>query len=208
MGRPFCVGLTGGIASGKSAAADLFAALGAEVIDTDRIARELTQPGGAALGAIVAAFGADVLDAGGALDRRAMRVRVFTDADARRRLESILHPLIRDEAQRRVAASTAAYVVLVVPLLVESGQYDDLCDRVLVVDSDPETQVARASVRDDSPPDQVRAILAAQTSRATRLARADDVIDNDGNLGQLAPQVERLHAKYLRLAASHASRVQ
>lgn len=208
MGRPYCVGLTGGIASGKSAAADLFAALGAEVVDTDRIARDLTQPGGAALGAIVVAFGADILDAGGALDRPAMRARVFAEADARRRLEAILHPLIRDEARRRVAVSTAPYVVLVVPLLVESGQYDDLCDRVLVVDSDPETQVARACVRDNTSVDQVRAILAAQASRAARLARADDVIGNDGNLGQLARQVERLHAKYLRLAASHASRVQ
>lgn len=201
MTRPFCVGLTGGIASGKSAAADMFASLGAEVVDTDRIARELTLPGGAALDAIVAAFGAAVLDADGALNRRAMRARVFADAQARQRLEAILHPLIRAEAQRRVTASTAPYVVLVVPLLVESGQYDSLCDRVLVVDSDPEAQVARASLRDQTPPDQVRAILAAQASRAARLARADDVVNNDGDLEHLAKQVARLHPRYLRLAA-------
>jgi dephospho-CoA kinase len=200
MTRPFCVGLTGGIASGKSAAAEMFASLGAEVVDTDRIARELTLPGGAALDAIVADFGAAVLDADGALNRRAMRARVFADAQARQRLEAILHPLIRAEAQRRVTASEAPYVVLVVPLLVESGQYDGLCDRVLVVDSDPEAQVARASLRDQTPPEQVRAILAAQASRAVRLARADDVVNNDGDLEHLAKQVARLHPRYLRLA--------
>lgn len=201
MTQPYCVGLTGGIASGKSAAAERFAELGAEVVDTDRIARELTQPGGAALGAIVDAFGAEALDPAGALDRRAMRARVFADADARQRLEAILHPLIRAEAQRRVAASTAPYVILVVPLLVESGQYDSLCDRVLVVDCDPEAQVARASVRDRMSADQACAILAVQASRAVRLARADDVIHNDADLARLASQVARLHQRYLQQAA-------
>lgn len=207
MMRSFCVGLTGGIASGKSAAADLFAALGAEVVDTDRIARDLTGPGGAALGDIVAAFGPQVLDAWGGLDRRAMRARVFAQTEDRRRLEAILHPLIRAEARRRVEASTTAYVLLVVPLLVETGQYDELCDRVLVVDCEPEAQVRRASARDHTEPERIRAILAAQADRAARLARADDVINNNGNLDQLARQVDELHRKYLELAASQGNPV-
>lgn len=200
MTRPFCVGLTGGIASGKSAVASMFAELGAGVVDTDRIAHGLTRPGGAAMPAILAEFGADCLDAAGALDRQAMRARVFGDALARRRLEAILHPLIRAEAVRQVAAAVEPYVILVVPLLVESGQYGELCDRILVVDSDPEAQVRRAASRDGVDAGQVRAILAAQASREARLALADDVIDNNGDLEALRGKVGLLHGKYRVLA--------
>lgn len=202
MNRPFCVGLTGGIASGKSTVAKRFAESGAGVVDTDRIAHDLTRPGGEALPSIAAVFGADCLDETGALDRKAMRAKVFADPQARRRLEAILHPLIRTEAARRVAAAREPYVILVVPLLVESGQYGDLCDRILVVDCDPEIQVRRASARDGADTGQVRAILAAQAGRDARLAHADDVIDNNDDEDALDERVRHLHANYLALAES------
>ncbi|HRH81466.1 MAG TPA: dephospho-CoA kinase [Thiobacillaceae bacterium] len=202
MNRPFCVGLTGGIASGKSTVAKRFAESGAGVVDTDRIAHDLTRPGGEALPSIAAVFGAHCLDETGALDRKAMRAKVFADPQARRRLEAILHPLIRTEAARRVAAAREPYVILVVPLLVESGQYGDLCDRILVVDCDPEIQVRRASARDGADTGQVRAILAAQAGRDARLAHADDVIDNNDDEDALDERVRHLHANYLALAES------
>lgn len=197
----YVVGLTGGIGSGKSAAADLFAALGAGMVDTDVIARELTGPGGAAMPAIAAAFGPGVIGSDGALDRTAMRRRAFADAAARKRLEAILHPLIRAESDRRSRASPAPYVVLVVPLLVESGSYRERCDRVCVVDCSEATQVARVQARSGLTQAEVRAIMATQASREERLAAADDVIDNEGALAALAPQVEALHREYLRRAA-------
>jgi len=195
--RPYVVGLTGGIGSGKSTVADLFVAHGAALVDTDAIAHELTGPGGGAMAAIRAAFGDGVVDARGALDRVAMRRLVFTDVAARQRLEAILHPLIREESARRCAAAEAPYVILAVPLLVESGTYRERVDRVLVVDCAEAAQIARVMARSGLEEAQARAILAAQASRAERLAVADDVVDNGGAPTALPPQVARLHQEYL-----------
>jgi dephospho-CoA kinase len=192
----YIVGLTGGIGSGKSAVADLFAAQGAPVVDTDAIAHSLTGSGGAAMSAIRAEFGDRVTSADGALDRAAMRGIVFADPSARKRLEAILHPMIRAESERQVAtgAARAPYVILMVPLLVESGDYRKRVDRIAVVDCAEATQIARVMSRNNLPRDEVERILAAQASRAERLAAADDVIDNDGELADAAaPQIERLH---------------
>ncbi len=197
----FLVGLTGGIGSGKSAASSLFESLGAAVVDTDVIAHELTAPGGAAIESIRNAFGDEVIDARGALDRAAVRRKVFADASAKARLEAILHPMIRAEADRRSAAARAPYVVLVVPLLVESGGYRSRVRRVAVVDCPEEVQVARVMTRSGLSAEEARAIMAAQVSREQRLAVADDVIDNGGDLAALRPQVEALHRRYLEMAA-------
>ncbi|MBI3374761.1 MAG: dephospho-CoA kinase [Betaproteobacteria bacterium] len=201
----FVVGLTGGIGSGKSRAADAFAALGAEVVDTDAIAHQLTAPGGAALGAIVETFGAEALGADGAMDRSRMRERVFRDPAARQQLEAILHPMIRIESQRRVAAARAPYVVLVVPLLVESPGYRDRVKRVLVVDCPEEQQLGRVGTRSNLAPAEVRRIIATQVPRARRLAAADDVIDNSGDIEALEAQVLGLHRRYLELARAAQS---
>lgn len=201
MTRPFCVGLTGGIASGKSLAASRFAELGAEVVDTDRIARRLTAPGGAALPAIETAFGSSAVNPDGGLDRAGMRRRAFSDPQARRRLEAILHPLILAEARRETEASQASYVLLVVPLLVETGTaYRDLVDRILVVDCDEAEQLRRLTARDGLDADSARAMLAAQAARTERLRQADDVLDNRGTADDLLRQVAALHARYLELA--------
>lgn len=200
----FCVGLTGGIGSGKSSAADCFALLGAAVVDTDAISHELTRPGGAAIGKLRAEFGDECLSADGALDRAAMRRRVFGDPDARRRLEAVLHPLIRETALTRVAAAQAPYVVVVVPLLLETGAYRAIIQRVLVVDCDEATQVRRTMARSGLSEQDVRAIMATQLPRAVRLARADDVIRNDGDLEALRRQAAALHAQYLALASAAA----
>lgn len=200
----FVVGLTGGIGSGKSTVAGLFVERGAALVDTDLIAHEFTGTGGAAMPAIVAAFGEEVRTAGGALDRAAMRARVFADPAARARLEGILHPPIRAEAERRCLAAFAQgapYVILAVPLLVESGAYAGRCNRILVVDCAEATQVARVMARSGLAADEAHAILAAQASRRTRLDAADDVIDNDGPASALPAQVERLHRAYLEFAA-------
>lgn len=196
------VGLTGGIGSGKSAVGDLFAARGVAVIDTDAIAHALTAPDGSAMPAIRAEFGDGVVNAERALDRAAMRAIVFNDASARKRLEAILHPLIRSESERQLAAAAerAPYAIFMVPLLVESGDYRTRVDRVLVVDCSEATQIARVMRRNGLAREEVERILAAQASRAQRLAAADDVIDNDGDLAALAPQVERLHVNYLASA--------
>jgi len=198
---PFAVGLTGGIGSGKTTVAELFAELGAGVIDTDEIARTLTGPGKAALGEIARRFGPEYLTADGALDRARMRKLAFEDARAKKDLESILHPLIRCEAERRVANSTAAYVILVVPLLFESGAYQTLVRRVLVVDSDQETRIERVRGRNNLSREEILAIMAAQVGQAERLRRANDVIRNDGDIAALGEQVAALHRKYLDLAA-------
>ena len=195
----FVVGLTGGIGSGKSAAADEFAALGATVVDTDVIAHELTGKGGAALGEIERIFGNDFI-AGGAMDRKRMRERVFADPAAKRALEGVLHPLIREEAARRSAAASGPYVIHVVPLLVESPDYRRRVDRVLVVDCAEETQVERVRARSGLSAHEVRAIMRTQASRAARLAAADDVIDNSGPRDALRKQVAALHQKYLQFA--------
>ena len=200
MNRPLVVGLTGGIGSGKSYAAELFRARGAAIVDTDVIARELTAPGGAAMTAIRAAFGGTVIDAQGALDRAAMRELAFADPAQRKGLEAILHPLIRAESAARVAAAEAPYILLVVPLLVESGTYRDRVARVLVVDCREQTQVDRVVARSGLTPQAVRAIMAAQATRAERLAAADDVIDNDGDVDALRRQVATLDVAYRRLA--------
>jgi dephospho-CoA kinase len=199
---PFVIGLTGGIGSGKSAAADEFARLGATLVDTDAIAHALTAPGGAAIDAVRALFGDGAIDASGAMDRAQVRARVFADPDARRRLEAVLHPLIRRESAARVRAARGAYVVLVVPLLIESPDYRARVDRVLVVDCPVELQVARVAARSGLGEDEVQRIIAAQVSRDARLAAADDVIDNSGTLESLRDQVRRLHAQYLARAAS------
>jgi dephospho-CoA kinase len=197
----FIVGLTGGIGSGKSAAATLFGELGAAVVDTDAIAHELTAPGGAAIAPIRSVFGDEVVAASGALDRAAMRRKVFADAHSKARLEAILHPMIRAEADRRSAAARAPYVVLVVPLLVESGSNSSRVQRVVVVDCPEEVQVARVMSRSGLSAEEARAIMAAQVGREKRLAAADDVIDNGGELAALRPQVEALHRQYLEMAA-------
>lgn len=210
METPFIVGLTGGIGSGKSAAADAFALLGAAIVDTDAIAHALTGPGGAAIAAIAEAFGQDVIAADGRLDRAAMRGKVFADPEARRRLESILHPLIRAESDRQcreAAAAGAPYVMLVVPLLIESGSYRRRADRIAVVDCREETQVARVMARSGLAADEVRRIMAAQASRADRLAAADDVIDNEADRASLALRVAELDRRYRNLAAKKPASV-
>lgn len=194
--RPFVVGLTGGIGSGKSTVADLFAARGVTVVDTDAIAHELTAPGGEAIAAIRAAFGPSVIRADGALDRDAMRARAFDDAEARRRLEAILHPMIRDESLRRIRTATSAYVIHVVPLLVESGGRAGRYDRVLVVDCPVEVQIERVGKRSGLDRQRIESILATQASREARLQAADDVIENGGAPEGLERQVEVLHRRY------------
>lgn len=197
----FKVGLTGGIGSGKSTVADCFASHGVPVIDTDVIARDLTAPGGAALEEIRAAFGDEVLRVDGTLDRAALRRRVFADSAPRRQLEAILHPRIRQAVEERLATSSAPYALIVIPLLVETGGYQDLLDRVLVVDCPEDVQIARVIARSGLTPDAVRAILAAQAGRAERLAAADDIIVNTGAPEALHAEVAALHQRYQALAA-------
>ena len=196
----FVVGLTGGIGSGKSAAADEFAALGASVVDTDVIAHELTEKGGAAMTAIEKLFGPDAVSADGSMDRRKVRERVFADPAAKRRLEALLHPMIREESARRIVAATGPYVVHVVPLLIESPDYRRRVDRVLVVDCPEHTQIARVRARSGLSESEVRAIMRTQVTRAERVAAADDVIDNGGSRESLRKQVAALHQKYLQFA--------
>jgi dephospho-CoA kinase len=201
----FVVGLTGGIGSGKSAAADEFARLGATVVDTDAIAHELTAPGGTALPRIKALFGTAFMRPDGAMDRAAMRSRVFSDPAAKRSLEGLLHPMIREESARRIAAATGPYAVHVVPLLIESGDYRGRVDRVLVVDCPESLQLERVRARSGIPEDEIRAIMAQQAPRAARLAAADDVVDNAGSLDGLARQVAALDARYREMAATSAA---
>jgi len=198
----FTVGLTGGIGSGKSTVADCFAAHGVPVIDTDVIARDLTAPGGATLDAIRAVFGETVMQADGTLDRAALRRRVFADSAARRQLEAILHPRIRQRVRRTLATLTAPYALIVIPLLVETGGYRDVLDRVLVVDCPEDVRIARVMARSGLTHDEVKAILAAQAGRAERLAAADDIIVNTATLAALRAEVAALHQRYLALAAA------
>jgi len=200
MRLPFCIGLTGGVGSGKTSAARIFQELGAAVVDTDEIAHDLTRPGGAAVAAIRSEFGADYVAADGGLDRAKMRRLVFADAVARKKLEAILHPLIRKDSQARIAAAQQPYVLVVVPLLLETGAYRELIGRVLVIDCDEERQIARAMKRSALSSDEVRAIMAAQLPRAKRLAAADDVLHNDADLEALRRQAEALHERYVTLA--------
>lgn len=194
------VALTGGIGSGKSSASELFAALGIPVVDADAVSHALTAPGGEALPDIAAAFGADLIDTAGVLDRAALRERVFADADARRRLEAILHPRIRARMLAEVGSATGPYVILAIPLLFETGQHA-LADRVLVVDLPEPMQIERVMARSGLSAAEVQRIIASQVPRAERLAGADDIIDNSGPPQALRPQVERLHRRYLDLAS-------
>lgn len=189
------IGLTGGIGSGKSTVAALFAQHGAPVIDTDEISRALTAPGQPAVAAILRAFGPAVQDAAGALDRAALRDLVFRDRSKRRLLEHILHPLIRREVERRLEGLHAPYVVIVAPLLIESG-FTDLVDRILVVDAKEEDQIRRVQQRSGLTEPEIRRILAAQLGRQARLAHADDVIVNDADMAHLAQAVQRLDQAY------------
>ena len=193
----FAVGLTGGIGCGKSTVADMFADLGATLVDTDAIAHTLTAPGGAAMAALVDAFGPAFATPDGALDRARMRALAFSDPAAKLRLEAILHPRIRDAALAAAAAATGSYVMFVVPLLIESGTWRARVTRVLAIDCPEEVQVARVMARNGFTEQQVRAIMATQITRAERLAAADDVITNNGDRAALAPQIARLHAQYL-----------
>jgi len=195
------VALTGGIGSGKSTVAERFAALGVMVTDADAISHQLTGPGGAALAAIRAVFGARMIDATGALDRARMRQQVFTDPAARRRLEGILHPMIRTRMLAETEACRAPYALLMIPLLLETGQ-QSLVDRILVVDLPEALQIARVRERSGLTQEQIERIIASQVSRAERLAAADDLIDNSGDPHGLNPQIAQLHQTYLGLAAS------
>lgn len=197
-----CVGLTGGIGSGKTSVSRLFAELGAGVVDTDEISHELTAPDGAAMAAIRLAFGDELVTADGALNRAAMRVLIFADSIAKARLETILHPMIQARALMAIAQSSAPYTVLVVPLLLETGSYQEVVKQVLVVDCDERLQIARTMQRAALTEEQVRAIMASQLPRKVRLAGADDIIVNNGGLDDLRQQVQTLHQAYLALAKS------
>ncbi|WP_334153682.1 dephospho-CoA kinase [Tepidimonas sp.] len=192
MGAPLRIGLTGGIGSGKSTVSAMLAALGATVVDADAISRASTAAGGAAIEQIRQAFGDAFITPAGALDRDRMRARVFSDADAKAQLEAIVHPLVRAEIDRRIAACTADAIVLDLPLLIESAAWRQRCDRVWVVDCAPQTQIRRVMARNGWPREQVLAVLAQQASRAQRLAAADVVIDNDDvDLDTLRERVRR-----------------
>jgi dephospho-CoA kinase len=198
---PLIVGLTGGIASGKSAVADLFAALGVPVLDTDEIAREVVAPGSAGLARVVERFGPGVLDDSGALDRAALRARVFADEQDRRDLEAIIHPLVIETLSHRAAAAGGPYQIHVVPLLVETGLAERM-DRVLVVDCEPTVQLERLLHRDGGDRAQAERILAAQANREQRLAAAHDVIANLSTLAALGPLVRQMDGFYRRLVAT------
>jgi dephospho-CoA kinase len=195
------IGLTGGIASGKSTVAQRFVELGVPVIDADESARFVVAPGQPGLADLTKRFGPGILTADGELDRRALRNLVFADPQLRRDLEAILHPLIRADMERRAGAAAGPYLVMAIPLLVEGGKPDRV-DRILVVDVDEDVQLRRVMTRDSTTREQARAILAAQASRAVRLKAANDVIVNSGAVSELRQAVDALHERYLRLAAT------
>lgn len=199
----FAVGLTGGIGSGKSTVADLFAAHGVPLVDTDLIAHRITAPHGIAMPQIAAEFGDSFVAADGSLDRARMRTLVFSDDGARKRLEGITHPLIRAETEREQREAQGPYVIIVVPLLVESGSWKTRVNRVLTVDCSVETQISRVMSRNGFSREQVLAIIARQATREARLAAADDIIDNDNApVNALKAQVEAQHRVYLSLAGA------
>ena len=199
------IGVTGGIGSGKTTVANLFAALGVPVIDADDLARKVVAPGQAAYEAIVQRFGTSVLSKSGELDRRRLREQVFSDPDSRVELEAIVHPRVYAEIEQQLNKLSCAYAVVVVPLLIETGA-TSLVDRVLVVDASEDTQIQRASRRDGTTPDTIRRILAVQSDRESRLAAADDIIENDGSEQSLEQSVSAVHRRYLDLAARIASK--
>ncbi|MBI3779161.1 MAG: dephospho-CoA kinase [Gammaproteobacteria bacterium] len=195
------IGLTGGIGSGKSTVAALLTTRGVPVIDTDEIAHRLTEPGQAAFDEIVRVFGEEILDSNHRIDRNRLRERVFENAAERQRLEAILHPRIREVIREKLAALHAPYCVVVVPLLIESG-FTDLVDRVLVVDAPEAAQIQRTAARSGLTEPEIRKILSAQATRAQRLQKADDVIENNADRRHLEKEVERLHQWYLSLATN------
>ena len=205
MARAFRVGLTGGIACGKSTVANLFAALGVSIVDTDLLAREVVAPGSPLLPRIAEHFGGGVLQKDGSLDRAALRERVFTNPAERQWLESVTHPAIRALTDARCETATGSYVIVAIPLLVET-QGAKRFERVLVVDCEPALQLARLQARDGMTRAQAERMLAAQATREQRLAVADDVVRNDGDLATLRIQVERLHRQYSQLASAQADR--
>ena len=198
----FKLGLTGGIGSGKTHVANLLASWGATVIDTDLIAHQLTAPGGGAIDSIRERFGSELIDASGALDRSRMRELVFADVARRKELEGILHPRIADEVLKQAREATGMYAVFVVPLLIESGRWRDRIDRLCVVDCEEETQIARVQARSAIPVETIRRIMAAQVTRAERIAAADDIISNMATttLAELEKQVLVLHKAWCNLA--------
>ncbi len=198
MGAVPRIALTGGIASGKSTVAQLFTALGAKLIDTDQIARDIVAPPSLVLDQIVARFGPAVLNPAGNLDRSRLRSIVFNDSSARKDLEALTHPAIRAEVARQSASLGGPYQIIAVPLLAETGTRSDY-DRVLVVDTDPQRQILRLMQRDGCDENAARRMLAAQASRAERRSIADDIIENNGEIPALAAQVEALHRRYLDL---------
>jgi len=204
----FSVGLTGGIGSGKSAVATLLGELGASIIDTDAISHSLTAAGGAAMPEIATLFGSKYLTSDGALDRTAMRELVFSDQAARRKLESVLHPLIAQKTLAEANQASGLYVIFVVPLLVESGRWKDRVDRILVVDCSETLQIERVTRRNNLTAAQVQAIMATQVSRTQRLAAANDVVVNETSMEALRIEVERLHESYLKLAREKQSQPQ
>lgn len=203
MSKPWILGLTGGIGSGKSAAAQHFIDLGVHLVDADHAARWVVEPGRPALAQIAERFGEQVLQADGSLDRAALRQRVFQDAEQRRWLESLLHPLIFQEINQYLARAESPYAILVSPLLVESGQHR-MTQRVLVVDAPEHLQLSRSMSRDGASEEQIRAILKAQSDREERLSHAHDVLVNDRDMAWLQQEVERLHHFYLTLRGGQA----
>ena len=204
MSRPFVVGLTGGIGSGKSVVGRAFAALGVEIADADEVAHAVSAKGAPGHELVAAAFGPSAVGPDGELDRAWLRQRVFTDPDARARLEGMLHPLIAASLDAAIAGWHGPYGLLMVPLLLERGRVNERVARVLVVDCPEDDQVRRTAARSGLAPAEVRAIMATQLSRAARLALADDVIDNGGSLADIPPQVARLHDFYRECAAAQA----
>ncbi len=205
MSNPFVVGLTGGIGSGKSAVSHLFAELGIDVVDADVVAREVVEPGTPALIAIAGRFGETILTENGSLNRPALRKRVFENEDDKNWLNALLHPAIRTEMQKQLKNATSPYVIFSVPLLIENG-LDSLADRVLVVDCSEDTQLERATLRDGSNIETIKSIMASQATRQQRLAKAQDVIDNNGELSALPDQVKSLHQQYMQQSAQKTGR--
>jgi len=203
--KNFSIGLTGGIGSGKTLVANMFADLGASVVDADEVARNLTAPGGEGIGPIRKEFGSQFIRPDGAMNRAMMREHVFSDARERLKLEAILHPLIRDVSLRQAQEAKGDYVIFVNPLLVELPIWRGMGTRVLVVDCPEELQVSRVMRRNNMSAEQVRAIMATQASREKRLSMADDVIENDHGIDEVARKVEYLHAAYKKLAENSAS---
>ncbi len=196
MARPFGIALTGGIGSGKSIVSSIFGKFGIDIIDTDEISRELTARNGPAIGKILEVFGEDYVE-DGSLNREKMRKLVFSDEPSRKKLEAILHPLIRKEAEKRIASIKSPYYVIVVPLLFETNHYGDLADRILVIDCSEALQIARTTARSNLTRDEVLSIMRNQVARPVRLAGANDIVTNEGSPKALEMAVAKLHRKYL-----------